>query len=134
MEKSTISPENYQKEFMESFARRFEVPKSFFKMVLRFGIVRSLNVVLGRLRWHVLHRCAYSVSLLRSLQTNYYRLRASRVRLWIIRKSMQSAWMSRLCRKIEARFNPVYSRNFIEARNSESKKLFGSLYKQFKLY
>ena len=134
MENNTIFPENYQSEYLESLVRASSVPKSFFKMVLRFGLIRSLRVVIGRFRWHVLHRCAYSVSLLRSLQTNYNRLKASKVQLWIIRKSMQWSWVNRLCCWIEARFNPVFSKSFIESRNSESKKLFGSLYKQFKIF
>lgn len=134
MEKNTIFPENYQSEYTEHFVQMSSVPKSFFKMVSRFGLIRSLHVVIGRFRWRVLHRLAYCVSLLRCLQINYYRLKASRVTLWMIRKSIEWSWMNWICCKIERSFNPVLSKNFIESRNSESKKLFGSLYKQFKIY
>lgn len=133
MENNYISLENSPIESSEFIRRKSEVPNNWFRIVLKFGLLTAISIVINHLRYRVKCRVLYSIDLLRTLQQNLYRLKASKVRVWMIRKSMTSRFWSNLLYRIEMRYRKDYSVNFTKVRNSDLKKLFSSLYKQSKI-
>lgn len=133
MEKNYISQENFQNEYSELIRKKSEVPNNLFRIMVKFGLPTAISIGINRLRFRVKCRVLYNIDLLRTLQTNLYRLNASRVTVWMIRRSITSRFWSNLLYRIENHYRKDYSVNFTKVRNSDVKKLFSSLYKQSKI-
>lgn len=119
MEKNSTFPVNSQTEFLKTVSRTCEVPSSFIKMTARFGLARSVSIVINRLRYRMMCRVLYSVDLLKTLQIHYNQLKASKVVLWIVRKSMTSLWLRKLLWKIEMHYRGECKGTFTSLRNSK---------------
>lgn len=133
MENNYISLENSPIESSELIRRKSEVPNNFFLIMIKFGLFTAISIGINRLRWRIRCRVLYNLDLLRTLQANLYRLKASKVTVWMLKKSIISRFWSNLLYRIEMHYRRDYSVNFIKTRNSDVKKLFSSLYKQTKI-
>lgn len=133
MEKNYISQENFQKEYLELIRKKSEVPNNFFAIMVKFGLFTAISIGINRLRWRVQCHVLYNLDLLRTLQANLHRLKASKVTVWMLEKSITSRFWSNLLYRIESHYRRDYSVNFTKVRNSDAKKLFSSLYKQTKI-
>lgn len=120
MESNSTFPVNSQTEYIKIVSRTCEVPNSFIKMMVRFGLVRSVSIVINRLRYRIMCRILYNLDFLKTLQIYYNQLKASKVVLWIIRKSMTLLWLRKLLWKIEMHYRGDCKGTFTSLRNSKT--------------
>ena len=119
MERNYISPVSSLTSSLESVYSTSLVPKSIVRIMAKFGPRVAIAIAINRLRYRVKCRILYSIDLLRTLQNNYHRLKASKVRLWMIRKSVASPRLSTLIWRIEMHFRGDCSGTFTEKVNSK---------------
>lgn len=119
MENNYKYRENSSTASLENVSSITSVPKSFIKIMVKFGLRVAIAIVINRLRYRVRLHIRYNLALLRTLQNNYSKLDASRLTKWLIRKSITSYRLSNLIWRIEMYFNADCSGTFTKIQNSK---------------
>lgn len=129
MEKIYQSPVNSRSAFLESANSITSVPDSFLRIMAKFGFRTAIAIAINRLRYRVMCRILYSVDFLKTLQINYNQLSASKLTLFLVRRSIQSSFWRKVIYKIEHHFRPDYLK--ISEKIQSSKFDFNKIERMF---